>query len=150
MELLTALLPTNKQNEGESEMQEKLVSTALESGPDKAKGSRSTTLWPTHTSTSGQPHGDAGLLLPVRTPFHNLPSLPATSSVLTLHRHPLQEQSPTGQSSAPFLQPRFQLCFSAPCPPSAGHGVNNSHGATPLCLHAENTGKNTTRQGRGA
>lgn len=87
---------------------------------------------------------------PVRTPFRNLPSLPATSSVLTLHRHPLQEQSPTGQSSVPFLQPRFQLCFSAPRPPSAGHGVNNSHGATPLCLHAENTGKNTTRQGRGA
>lgn len=96
-----------------------------------------------------RPHGDAGLLLPVRTPFHNLPSLPATSSVLTLHRHPLQEQSPTGQSSVPFLQPRFQLCFSAPRPPSAGHGVNNSHGATPRAYMLRTQARTQQDKGEG-
>lgn len=54
MELLTALLPTNKQNEGESEMRVELVSAALETGPNKMKGSRSTPLLPTHTSPCGQ------------------------------------------------------------------------------------------------
>lgn len=54
LELLTAVLPINKQDEGESGMQEELVSAALETGPDKVKGSRSTPLLPTHTSASGQ------------------------------------------------------------------------------------------------
>lgn len=124
-------------------------SPALETGPGREKRSRSThfCLWTVRcqekgcTSMQRAPEArGTRLLLPACIPFCNPPSWPASSQLLILHRHPLQEVCPQEQPAL-LLMHQPHLCFSASRPPSVCRGFRDILGATALCLRAEYTGE---------